>query len=169
MPSEPHLFYALGALALVGAVAALVQVRNPIAGVTGLLVTSVSLSGVFVLLDAHLVAVLQLLVQTGSLLALLLFVVMLVDPRTEDFGPTDPARVIMRIVGSVVALVLGVVLVGVVWGGLQSPGIVPEGFGGFDAIGRELFAAYLVPVESLALLLLAALVGALLLARRRLD
>ena len=112
---------------------------------------------------------LQLLVQTGSLLALLLFVVMLVDPRTEDFGPTDPARVIMRIVGSVVALVLGVVLVGVVWGGLQSPGIVPEGFGGFDAIGRELFAAYLVPVESLALLLLAALVGALLLARRRLD
>jgi NADH-quinone oxidoreductase subunit J len=169
MPSEAHLFYALGALALVGAVAALVQVRNPIAGVTGLLVTSVSLSGVFVLLDAHLVAVLQLLVQTGSLLALLLFVVMLIDPRTEDFGPTDPARVIMRIVGSVVALVLGIVLIGVVWGGLPSPGIVPKGFGGFDAIGRELFAAYLVPVESLALLLLAALVGALLLARRRLD
>jgi NADH-quinone oxidoreductase subunit J len=169
MPSEAHLFYAFAALALVGAIAVLVQVRNLIAGVTALLVTSVSLSGVFVLLDAHLVAVLQILVQTGSLFALLLFVVMLVDPRGEDFGATDPARVVVRIVGGAVALALGIVLIGTVWDGLPSPGIAPGGFGGFRAIGRELFAGYLVPVESLALLLLAALVGALLLARRRLD
>jgi NADH-quinone oxidoreductase subunit J len=167
MPSQALLFYAFGALALIGAFAVLLQARNLVAAVTALLVTTVSLAGIFVLLEAHLVAVLQLLVQTGSLLVLLIFVVMLVAPGGEDFGPEDPGRMIVKIAGVVVALALGIGLVAAVRDGLPLPPVPPAGFGGFRAIGRELFTAYLVPMEALALLLLAALVGALLLLRRR--
>ena len=169
MTIESFLFYGFGAAALVGALASLLQVRSQAAALVGLAAALVALSGLLALLDAHLIAVLMVLVHGGAVLVLALFSIMLVDPRADAFGPFDPARVVVKGAGVAVTIGLGAVLAGTLTGSLPALEAVPEGFGGHRELGRQLFTGYLVPVETVGLLLLAALVGSAFLARRRLD
>jgi NADH-quinone oxidoreductase subunit J len=169
MPIELLLFYVFAGLAVFGALSMLLFVRHAVASAMSLLVTVVSLAGIHLLLEAHLVAVLQLIVFAGAILVLFLFVIMLLDLRDDDFGPYDPVQVLVKIGGVAAALVLGVTIAGAVSGTLPAPTELPEGFGGFRDVGLQLFTVYLIPVETAGLLLLAAIVGAAILARRRTD
>lgn len=167
MPFEVTLFYAFGALSVLGAVAMLLQVRNLVAGVMSLVVTMVSLAGIYVLLEAHLIAVVQIMVYAGAILVLFLFVVMLLNLRTDDFVPIRPGQRAVKLAGAGIAIGGGLfVALGLRGSLIAAPEAVPAGFGGFRDIGLQLYTSYVVPVEAAGLILLAAIVGAVILAKR---
>jgi NADH-quinone oxidoreductase subunit K len=76
------LFYVFAALAVAGALGMLLNVKNTVAGALSLVGTMVSLGAIYVLLDAYLIGVLQILVYAGAILVVFLFVVMLLNLRT---------------------------------------------------------------------------------------
>jgi NADH-quinone oxidoreductase subunit J len=147
------LFYVFAALAVGGALGMVLNVRNTVAGAMSLVLTMVALGGVYVLLEAYLIGVLQILVYAGAIVVLFLFVVMLLNLRAEQFSP-ERQRV-AKVLGVAAAAVLGLQL---------SPG-----FGGYRHVGLLLFTDWVLAFEATSLLLLAAMIGAVVLAKRRID
>jgi len=161
------LFYAFAALALVSALGMLFNVRNAVAAAMSLVVTMVSLAGIYVLLEAHLVAAIQIIVYAGAIVVLFLFVVMLLNLRADEFAPgrqwpTKTAALLLVVAA-------GAHLVRIVSAELPEPAVPPAGFGGYALLGIALYTDYVLLVEMASLLLLAAIVGAVILAKRKLD
>ena len=156
------LFYVFGALAL-GAALVMVGQRNPTYSAFALIVTLVSLSAVFGLLGSPFIAALQIIVYAGAIMVLFLFVLMLLNVRTEVRAPGE-GRVF-----KLVAIGLGALLVGEIGSVLVAAR--PALAGGFDASARRvaelLFQSqYLYVFEATSILILASLVGAIALAKR---
>jgi len=158
----------LAALALVSALAMVAFVRNAFAGVLSLTVTMVCLAGIFVLLEAYLVAAIQIMVYAGAILVLILFVVMLLNLPEEARRPGS--GMIQGGLGFVLAVAFAAV---VGWMVARSVGEhsfarpSPE-FGTVGALGLDLFSRFFYAFEAISLLLVVAMVGAVLLAKRRL-
>ncbi len=169
MAFEAFLFYAFAALALVSALAMVGFVRNVVAGAMSLVVTMIALAGIYVLLEAHLVAAIQIMVYAGAVLVLFLFVIMLLNLREDGFRPARVGQTLLKTVGCGAALLVFLAVARLVGPSFADPGPLPEGFGGFRDVGIQLFTRYVVVVEVSGLLLLAAIVGAVLLAKRRID
>ena len=81
------LFYAFAALAVVSALGMVLNVRNTVASAMSLVVTMIALAGIYLLLEAHLVAAIQIMVYAGAIVVLFLFVVMLLNLRHDAFAP----------------------------------------------------------------------------------
>ncbi len=166
MTTPELLFYAFGAVAVISAAAVVGAVRNTVAATGGLVVVMTSLAGIYVLLEAHFVAAVQVLVYAGAIAVLFLFVVFFYDLR-RDALPTGRQR-LLRVGGALLGLLL-------LERGLRvlpafgEPPPVPEGFGGYRQLGRALFTDYVLLVEVQALLLAVAIVGALILSKKKLD
>jgi NADH-quinone oxidoreductase subunit J len=160
------LFYLLGALAVAGALGMVLNVRNTVAGAMSLVLSMVALGGVYVLLDAYLVGVLQILVYAGAIVVLFLFVVMLLNLRGEQFSPERqlPAKVLGLAVAG--GLLLGFLLL---LPALGPAAPLAPGFGGYRAVGLALFTDWVLAFEATSLLLLAAMIGAVVLAKRKID
>ena len=166
-------FWAFAGVAVASAFLCITR-RSPVASALWLVNTLFSLAAIYVLLDAHFIAAAQVLVYAGAIMVLFLFVIMLLN-----LGHADPSD-IKGPWGKVVAGVAGLVLVGelivlrlaVPPLDLQvAPGAVAgvvEARGAVRAVAQPLFQSYLVPFEITSLLLLAAIVGAVVLAKRRL-
>src|SRR3954471_18102740 len=166
----PVLFYALAALILVLGVL-VVTARNTVHGVLFLVANFLSVAMVYVTLGAEFLAVIQVLVYAGGIVVLYLFVVMLVNLRPGLDAPVDRRR--HSRLGFVFAAVLlaeiSAILVyssarpvAAISGNVTS---VP-GAGNTETIGMLLYTDYLVPFELASMLLLVAMVGAILLARK---
>lgn len=160
-------FYGAGALAVLSALGMVLHVRNTVAAAMSLVVTMISLAVVYVVLEAHLVAALQIMVYAGAIVVVFLFVVMLLNLRSDAFAA--PRQRLLKAAGA--ALMLGVAgaFLTLVPRSLPSVRELPEGFGGYRAVGAELFTRFVLPFEVTSLLILAAVVGAVVLAKRRLD
>ena len=163
-------FYLFGAIAI-GASLLVIAQRNPVYSVLLLIASFGALSGLYVLLDAPFVAVIQIIVYAGAIMVLFLFVVMLLNAPQEDtehdirmhpFRGPGPMRF-----GAVLALGLAAELG---WALTRTPGDSAP-FGGtpvssVSAIGRTLFTEYAFAFEVTSILILVAMVGAVVLARR---
>ena len=164
-------FVPLAALLILSALGVVLS-RNPVRSAMSLVVTLFLLAVMFVLLDAHLVAALQIVVYAGAIMVLFLFVIMLLNLQQE---PREEGRVAQRLAAWAAAgLVLVVMAVGLwrVLPGAPGPdaaGAVPEGFGSTVAVSERLFTHFLLPFEITSVLLLVAIVGAVVLAKRRLG
>jgi NADH-quinone oxidoreductase subunit J len=169
MSFEAALFYAFAVLATGAALAMVLFVRNVVAGAMSLVVTMISLAGVYVLLGAYLVAAIQIMVYAGAILVLFLFVIMLLNLRTDDFAPLSPARRLLKLAGVAIGGFALLRFVRALPGNVPQAGAAPDGFGGYRDVGLALFTDYVIPVETAALLMLAAIVGAVILAKRRID
>jgi NADH-quinone oxidoreductase subunit J len=165
-------FYFFGALTLVGALL-MVTARNPLHGVLWLVVAFLGLSGLFGGLGADFLAAVQILVYAGAILVLFLFVVMLLNLRLDDVKKM-PGISIRGGIGGFVAGVLGfmAVVVFVVLGSgsftAKAADLRPLA-GGPAEIAVPLFTEALLPFEVVSVLLLAAIVGAVALTKRRLP
>jgi len=160
------LFYVFAALAVGGALGLLLNLRNAVSGVMSLVITMVALAGVYVLMGAHLVAVIQIMVYAGAIVVLFLFVVMLLNVQTDVFSPSRQRAI--KIGGFLVVLLALATLLRSITG-LPPVPESPEGFGGYRTVGIALYTDYVLLVEIASLLLLAAIVGALILAKRKID
>jgi NADH-quinone oxidoreductase subunit J len=141
--------------------------RNPVSSAISLVVAFFFLSGIYVLLTAHLIAFLQVLVYAGAIMVLFLFVIMLLTTGEEDFGGRTRLKA-MQVVGALSGLAVLAVIIRAV----QSLGELPmrmvgPDFGTVKAVGRLLFTQYLLPFEATSLLLLVAIVGAVVVAKQR--
>ena len=134
MTAAAVFFYLFGALAVGGALGMVLNVRNTVAGAMSLVLTMVSLGGVYVLLEAYFVGVLQILVYAGAIVVLFLFVVMLLNLRGEEFGPERQG--LAKLLGVVV---VGVLLGGFLWScrGTSGPRPRAEGFGGYRPVASR--------------------------------
>jgi NADH-quinone oxidoreductase subunit J len=161
------LFYLLAGIAIVSALAMVLNVRNTVAAAMSLVVTMISLGGVYVLLEAHLVAVIQIMVYAGAIVVLFLFVVMLLNLRRDEFAPMRQ-RLMRWLVTLLVAGAL-VQFLRLVPPALPEEAPLSPGYGGYAEVGRALYGDFVLPFEVTSLLLLSAIVGAVVLAKRRLD
>jgi len=160
------LFYLFAGLVLVGAVGTIANPRNTIAAAMSLVVTLVALAGIFVLLGAHLIAVFQIMVYGGAIVVLFLFAVMLLD-GDRDTPPPGRLRLV-KLASTLVAICAAAGLSRALVG-FPEPPPAPAGFGRAREVGLALYTDYVLIVEMVSLLLLAAIVGALVLAKRKLE
>jgi NADH-quinone oxidoreductase subunit J len=119
----------------------------------------------YLMMGAEFLAAAQVIVYAGAIMVLFVFAIMVLIPGKEEIGP-DPhrrARLAALPVGALLFLLL-VVVVARRWTG---PAATTTVLGTPDAVGRLLFTSYLFPFELTSVLLLAAMVGVLVLARRR--
>ena len=166
MTTATILFYAFAFLAVAGGLGMVLNFRNTVASVMSLVVTMVALAGIYVLMGAHLIAAFQIMVYGGAIVVLFLFVVMLLNIGTDELSPGRQRLVKL---GSVlIALFVLVRFLRVLAGFPEAPP-APEGFGGYRAVGIALYTDYVLLVEMASLVLLAAIVGALILAKRKVD
>jgi NADH-quinone oxidoreductase subunit J len=170
MSAAALLFYLFGALAVGSALAMVLNLRNTVASAMSLVITMVSLGAIYVVLEAFLVAAIQIMVYGGAIVVLFLFVVMLLNLSTDEFPPGGQ-RFMKILVGVAALVILAQAVGGLVTGPatLVAPEMVPEGYGGYRQVGIALYTDYVLLVEMASLLLLAAIVGALILAKRKID
>jgi NADH-quinone oxidoreductase subunit J len=161
-------FFSVSALAaLIGSVS-VVLATNPIRSAMGLLLAIAGVTALFISLDAHFLAAIELIVYAGAVVILFVFVIMLIGPDATP--PNDSKAVFPRTLAAVVfavfALVTGFLMLRANGGLHQLPPFRPE-FGTIDSFGRELFTRGLVPFELTTALFVVAVVGAVAVARGR--
>jgi NADH-quinone oxidoreductase subunit J len=162
-------FYLFGAIAIVASLMVIAQ-HNPMYSVLLLIASFGALSGLYVLLEAPFVAVIQIIVYAGAIMVLFLFVVMLLNVPKED---TEEARLRGLVAPGVTKLgaILAIALIAELWWTLTRHGGESGAFPGgavtsVAAIGRLLFGEYSFAFEVTSILILVAMVGAVVLARR---
>jgi len=168
----PLVFLLLAAMGLVGAVQVVLQ-RNPVVSALYLILSFMSLAGMYVLLSAPFLAAVQVVVYAGAIMVLFVFVIMLLNLKHDiDDGLSHMAR---RVLGWLFALLLA----GVFWTMFKKPwALGPNGddtpdlvaaVGNTHAVGVRLYTTYLFPFEVTSLVLLVGIIGAVILAMRRTD
>ena len=159
------MFLAFAILTLAGALSVLWQ-RNLILAGLSLVLSFLGLAGLFVLLANPVAAALQLIVYSGAIVVLVLFVIMLLNTHQEE--PAERERPIQRWLGLAAAALLGAGAVGAV---LASPAVgqlkpAPAAAMTLQRLGAALFRDHLLGFEVAGLLLLAAMVAAVLLVKK---
>lgn len=175
---HPAFFYLLSFVAIAAALAMVTQ-RHPLPAAFALVLSFLGLAGVYALLVAPLMAILQILVYAGAIMALVVFVIMLLNVRDEDL-PHEPGMPWQLGAGFAVGGVFFAMMVDVLSKYNSSPVTVSELsraygtsatgeplFGGIATVGQVLFLKYTFPFEVISVLLTVAVVGVVVLAKRR--
>jgi len=162
------LFWILSALAVIGGVAA-ISLRTPLYCALSLIVSFVSLAGLYFQLKAAFPGILQIMLYAGAIMVLVVFVIMFINLPEDEIDADERSRAGVLI--SLLFLVpLAALLIGVVWTSEMEPfEAVAADFGSIPVVGRELFTTWLYPFEVLSLLIVAAMVGAVVIAKKRLT
>jgi NADH-quinone oxidoreductase subunit J len=167
------LFFTFASVAVIGSLLVIGQ-RNPIYSVLALIVSFFGLSGLYVLLDAPFVAVVQIIIYAGAIMVLFLFVVMLLNVPREGESDWDRAHPFFRPWPLRIGVVLSVAMVGeLIWALSRTRGLnvsVDDEHPGVSSVaelGRVLFTDYMFAFEVTSILILIAMVGAVSLAKKR--
>ena len=159
------LFYVFAALTLLCGVLVIANPfsRNPVTSAMFLVLTIISMAGLFVLLHAFFLAAVQIIVYAGAVMVLFLFVIMLLDLKEEQ-------RRKIKMFGLVAGLVSVGTIVGIFFkvARVQSNPAPPRPTleGDTYALGKLLFTQYMLPFEIVSVLLLVAMVGVILLSKK---
>ena len=175
MGSEQLLFYAFAAVSVLGSLFVIVQ-RNPIYSVLSLIGAFFGLSGLYVLLEAPFAAVVQIIIYAGAIMVLFLFTVMLLNVPREDAAEWDRTHPLYRPWPRRIGALLSLLLVAELgWALTRTPGVSAgvgaEGPGVSDVgeLGKVLFTDYMFAFEVTSVLIIVAMVGAVVLARRQVE
>jgi len=160
---ETVLFILFGAIAVCGAIMVVTR-RSPMASALYLILTLFAVAALFVLRQAHFLAAVQVIVYAGAVVVLFVFVIMLINVP-EDRLPVERATT-TRVLGVLAAGFF--ILETAVLARRSSMPIGPAAeVGTIETVGRALFTDYLLAFEITSVLLLAAVIGAIALAKRK--
>jgi len=152
-----------------GLIVALPIVRNAVICALALAFNLVAIAGFFFLLNAQFIGFLQVMVYAGAIMVLILFVLMLLNIRDEQkIG--SAAGFFQRVLGPLLAVGFVAILIATVSATENEAGFpeAPDSYGTVGALGNDLFTRFFYPFEAISLLLVVAMIGAVLLAKRRL-
>ncbi len=162
-------FYFFAGLAIVAALG-VITLRNPVYSALSLAVVFVSLAAMYVLLSAPFIAVAQVMIYAGAILILFVFVIMMLSPESDQrAGVLKWQRPLGIVFGVVLVVELMTVITTAVMPSAQGQ-FTPERIaqiGSVQAVGASLFTDFLLPFEITSLLLLVAIVGVIVLAKKR--
>lgn len=163
-------FYLFAGLAIGGAIG-VVMAKSPVGSLLFMVAALGAMAGTFVLLEAHFLAAIQIIVYAGAIMVLFLFVIMLLNlghDYQKDLKGGAFAVVSFGVIGGIAGLMaqqLGASGMQDGAGGAAIDALIAE-HGAVGAIATELYTTYVVPFEITGILLLVAIVGALVLAKR---
>jgi NADH-quinone oxidoreductase subunit J len=165
---EAVAFFA-GSIGALGGAIAVIALRNPFYSVLALVVHLVSLSGLFLLLQAEFVAAAQIVVYAGAVMVLYVFVAAYVGGSDEPMWEPIPGQGFLApAIGTAIFVELSIAVIGSGLKALDTQGPnVKLGFGSPEAIGKLMLERFLIVFEGASILLLLAAVGAIVLASRR--
>jgi NADH-quinone oxidoreductase subunit J len=172
MGISPFFFYGFAGLAIACSMMVILK-KNPVASAFSLVMVFFAFAGIYALLDAHLIAAIQIFVYAGAIMVLFVFVIMLLNSDIPSF---DLAR--SHIVMKITAGVLTIVFFGIfVWAFKESQfNVAPSDFtperieaagGNTQVLSELMFSEYILPFELTSVLLLSAIIGAVAIAKRK--
>lgn len=161
------IFIGLSLFAISGAIAMLVY-KNPMYSALGLLISILSVAGLFALLNATFLFMVQIIVYAGAIMTLILFLLMFLNIKDESL-PKEPKKYTLIAIGAAIMIPVNVVILKAV---AKLPNadmsIIEDGnFGEIKPIGQLLYKDWILAFELISILLLIALVGSIVLARKR--
>jgi len=157
------IFYILAAIAIISALV-VVFAKSPMNSVIALIVTFLAIAGHYLLLNAQFLAMVHIIVYTGAIMVLFLFVIMLLDMSKEN----EPHK---KLSTKVAAVISGGLLLLVLLAAIKKLSVMPmqhsvnNSMGLVRELGQVLFKDFLLPFEATSVLFLAAMVGALMLGK----
>lgn len=171
MGLEVILFFIFGFVAAVSAVLMITR-NNPVIAALYLILNFASLAGLYLTLNAQFIAVAQVIVYAGAIMVLFLFVIMLLRPENEKkFLEANPT---IKVFAFVIAGFVFLQLIYIIF--FSRPSLILSknidasiNAGTIESIGYILFKDYVLPFEAAGFLLLAATIGALILAKKKID
>jgi len=158
------LFYILATLSVLGGLL-MVSLKNPLSGAFALILSLCSLAGLFAMLHAEFVFILQVLVYAGAIMVLIIFTIMLLNLKKEELqeAPVGWMRLLLTATLCAVAAFGAIQVFGDI---SPAPVEVTTNFGNMDGVGRLMLSDFVYPFEVISLILLVAVVGVVLLAKK---
>ena len=168
---ELLIFYPLAGFCVVMALGVIFN-NSPVGSAISLIGMMLGLAGIFVLQQAHFIAIVQIIIYAGAIMVLFMFVIMLLNLKQgEDEGWASrdknlPLSVLTGFLAVGILYKITMVLFSV---DMDTPASLPDSFGTVAVIGETLFTDFVLPFEVASILLLLAMVGAVVLAKSKLD
>lgn len=158
-----YAFYFLSAISIASALM-MILAKNPVHSVLYLVITFFSIAGHFVLLNAEFLAIVQVIVYTGAIMVLFLYVIMLLNLNKDSEGNKP---FLIRLAAGISGGLLFLILIASLRESINIQGQeVVAGLGSVKNLGKVLFSQYLLPFEATSVLFLSAMAGAVLLAKK---
>ena len=166
--AEAIFFYSVAAVAIICALL-VITCKNPINSALSLVMTFFCLAVFYVMLDAPFLAVVQVMIYAGAIMVLIIFVIMLLNIQVETGKRSAHGMVIGGIIGFVILCETGYLLLSGAISANRGPmdrALIVR-VGHTELIGKALFGDFLLPFEITSLLLLAAIIGAVVLSKKK--
>jgi len=160
--------YLIGLLAAVSGVA-VVYFRNPIFSALSLVVNLLMVAGLYATLNAHFLAVAQIVVYAGAIMVLVLFVLMLLNVQAESKRGARPATLVFSGLAALLFMLLVIPIISDTFSNV-APAVLEaneiHNVGSVKNIGELLYTRYMLPFELASLIIMVGIVGAVMLAKR---
>jgi NADH-quinone oxidoreductase subunit J len=165
-----HLFFFYFAAVIAASSVLVVALRNPIYSALSLLIMFFHVAGLYVTLHAEFLAAVQVIVYAGAILVLYLFVVMLLNLKQDDrYHRQWPIAALLGVILVTEAVALTLLQGRTTPVVAAAPEATSDGLGNTEALGDVLYSTYLFPFEVASLILLVAMIGAIILAKKDLE
>ncbi|WKS95704.1 NADH-quinone oxidoreductase subunit J family protein [Riemerella columbina] len=162
---ELAIFYIISGLAVVSAIY-FVASKNPLYSILSLVITFFSIAGLYILLNAQFLGIVQIIVYAGAIMVLFLYVLMMLNLKSQDEGKKHN---LMKVAGVFSAGLLLVGFLGFFRGYSSNQLVIAEvaqGVGLTKNLGQLLFNEYVLPFELASILILSGIVGAVLIGKK---
>lgn len=164
--------FILFALTAAGSAVIMISRANPVISAIFLIINFFALAGLYLLLNAQFISVAQVIVYAGAIMVLFLFVLMLLNTKSESSILSSYKGI--KIVGIVVVCVVFVQIAYIIFYAAPSKNYAPATkssveAGTIEQIGRQLYTQYILPFEVASFLLLASTIGAMVLAKKKFN
>ncbi len=158
-------FLILAIFSIVGGIG-MISFKQPIYSAISLIISILALAGIFALLSAPFLFMVQIIVYAGAIITLLLFIIMFLNIKDENL-PEEKNKTLLIFLGAIFLVPFNILVIKAFNTLPSKPmGILGEEFGSIKSFGNVLFNDWLVPFELISMLLLCALVGAIVYARK---
>ena len=169
---ELLIFYPLAGICIVLALGVVIS-NSPVNSARSLIGMMLGLAGIFILQRAHFIAILQIIIYAGAIMVLFMFVIMLLNLKGKGEDESWRSRdkdLLLTVLSSLLAAgVLYKIITITNAGDFNSAAIPPDSFGTVREVGTILFTKFILPFEMASILLLVAMIGAVVLAKSKVD
>ena len=168
---ELLIFYPLAGFCVVMALGVIFN-NSPVGSAISLIGMMLGLAGIFVLQQAHFIAIVQIIIYAGAIMVLFMFVIMLLNLKqgeNEGWASRDKNLPLSVLTGFLAVGILYKITMVLFSVDMDTPASLPDSFGTVAVIGETLLTDFVLPFEVASILLLLAMVGAVVLAKSKLD